>query len=103
MSRSYLRNKYMRKIYKGASFWASRRDRPVLNPHRQDEMPKNFPSKFIQKHCDRGKVAWLQESTSFGGHSIPKGGHRRVSGIVRASLKEETRKEIQEQMKEDAI
>jgi len=100
MSRSFLRSKHMRKMYTGKSFWASRENLPIHNPHRQDEMPKNFPSKFIQKHCDWDMVRWLQESTSFGGHSIPKGGHRRVSGIVRASLKEETRKEIQDQMKE---
>ena len=61
---------------------------------------RNHPSKFITARCNGIKVAWLQESTSFGGHSIPKGGHRRVSGIVRASLKEETRKEIHEQMRE---
>ena len=63
-------------------------------------MPKNNPSKLILKHCHGIKVAWLQESTSFGGHSIPKGGHRRVSGIVRASIKEETRHEIQEQLED---
>ena len=62
--------------------------------------PRNRPSKFITARCKGIKVAWLQESTSFGGHSIPKGGHRKVSGIVRACLKEETRKEIQEQMKD---
>ena len=39
-------------------------------------------------------MAWLQESTSFGGHKIPKGGHRKVSGIVRAKVREEVRREI---------
>lgn len=96
MSRSYLRNKwtrkYMRELYK-KSFSTHR------NPHHLDEMPKNWPSRLITSHCS-ADVHWLQESTSFGGHSIPKGGHRRVSGIVRASIKEETRKEIQDQMKE---
>ena len=64
------------------------------NPHRIDEMPKNNPSRYITTHCS-ADVGWLQESTSFGGHSIPKGGHRRVSGLVRASVKEEVRKQIE--------
>ena len=45
-------------------------------------------------HCS-ADVGWLQESTSFGGHSIPTGGHRRVSGLVRACVKEEVRKQIE--------
>lgn len=97
MSRSYLRNKwirkYMREVYTHKNLSTHR------NPHHLDEMPKNCPSRLITSHCS-ADVEWLQESTSFGGHSIPKGGHRRVSGIVRASLKEETRKEIQDQMKD---
>ena len=62
--------------------------------------PRNRPSKFITTRCSGIKVAWLQESTSFGGHSIPKGGHRKVSGIVRACFKEETRKEITQELSE---
>ena len=68
------------------------------NPHRLDEMPKNSPSRYITTHCCAQKVSWLQESTSFGGHSIPKGGHRKVSGLVRASVKEEVRKEIETEL-----
>ena len=49
-------------------------------------------------HCRSTKVDWLQDSTSFGGHSRPKGGHRRVSGLVRAGLKRETRKQILEEL-----
>ena len=89
----------MRKKYEGPSFVESRMGRLIHNPHHLDEVPKNCPSRLITSHCS-ADVHWLQESTSFGGHSIPKGGHRRVSGIVRASLKEETRKEIQDQMTE---
>jgi len=55
--------------------------------------PKNRPSKLIATHCGITKVEWLEDATSFGGHSRPKGGHRRVSGIVRARLKEEARRE----------
>ena len=68
------------------------------NPNRLDEMPKNSPSRYIITHCNQEKVRWLQESTSFGGHSIPKGGHRKVSGLVRASVKEEIRKEIETEL-----
>ena len=62
--------------------------------------PRNMPSKYIQKHCDFIKVHWLQESISFGGHRIPKGGHRKVSGIVRANVKEEIREEIKQALNE---
>lgn len=97
MSRSKLKNKWMRKQYAESCWSYMRRNMqaPDRNPHRQDEMPKNFPSKFITTRCGGLKIGWLQESTSFGGHRIPKGGHRRVSGIVRAKVKEEVRKEIE--------
>lgn len=101
MSKSKLRSKYMRSLYKGHSLFTSKMDDPVRNPHRQDEMPKNKPSRLVSVHCGSMKVDWLQDSTSFGGHSRPKGGHRRVSGLVRASLRRETRKLILEQLEDD--
>lgn len=70
------------------------------NPHRLDEVPKNHPSRYITTHCS-AYVEWLQESTSFGGHGIPKGGHRRVSGLVRASVKEEIRKQIESELEKN--
>lgn len=88
MSRSRLRSKFMRERYRGESFIVSKMGIPIKNSHRQDEMPKNSPSRYILTHCS-ADVSWLQESTSFGGHRIPKGGHRRVSGLVRASSKRE--------------
>lgn len=96
MSRSKLRNKWMRKLYSEPSWSYMRQNmqNPNRNPHRRDEVSKNYPSKFITMRCEGQKVHWLQESTSFGGHSIPKGGHRIVSGIVRAKVKEEVREEI---------
>lgn len=94
MSRSKLHNKFMRKQWKGWSLFMTKADHPVRNEHRQDECPKNKPSKFISTRCSLSKVSWLQESTSFGGHKIPKGGHRKVSGIVRAKVREEVRREI---------
>ena len=101
MSKSRLRSKYMRSLYKGRSLFTTKMNDPVRNPHRQDEMPKNKPSKLVTMHCCPTKVNWLQDSTSFGGHSRPKGGHRRVSGLVRASLRRETRKLILEQLEDD--
>ena len=88
MSRSKLQNKWMQKEYAAEG----------RNPHRLDEVPKNSPSRYIKMHCDWGLVSWLQESTSYGGHSIPTGGHRKVSGIVRARVKEEIRKEIDDEL-----
>ena len=98
MSRSKLHNKFMRKQWKGRSLFAAKADFPVRNEHRQAECPKNKPSKFITTTCRFSKVAWLQESTSFGGHKIPKGGHRKVSGIVRAKVRKEVRREIDRTM-----
>ena len=94
MSRSHLHNKFMRKQWKGRSLFAAKADLSVQNEHRQDECPKNKPSKLITTRCSFSKVTWLQESTSFGGHKIPKGGHRKVSGIVRAKIRKEVRREI---------
>ena len=94
MSRSKLHNKFMRKQWNGRSLFMAKADLPVRNEHRQDECPKNRPSKFITTICSFSKVAWLQEFTSYGGHKIPKGGHRKVSGIVRAKVREEVRREI---------
>ena len=98
MSRSKLRDKFMRKCYTGKSYKGSHENDPVRNPHRQDEMPKNMPSRLIFLHGPGVKVDWLQDSTSFGGHSRPKGGYRMVSGLVRASLKRESQKQILEQL-----
>lgn len=97
MSRSKLQDKWMRENWTGISKIAKRMHIKHKNPHRQDEVPKNKPSKYILTHCSVD-VAWLQESTSFGGHSIPNGGHRRVSGLVRAHVKKEIRKQIQEEL-----
>ena len=97
MSRSKLRDKFMKSIIKGHSFFASKMDLPVRNPHRQDEMPKNSPSRIVSSHC-RANIDWLQNAPTFGGHSRPRGGHRRVSGLVRASLKREERREIESQL-----
>ena len=93
----------MKSLYSRDSSWEAFRSsfwkHSVRNPHRLDEMPKNSPSRLITTHCS-ADVHWLQESTSFGGHSIPKGGHRRVSGLVRASLKREARRQIKEKLME---
>ena len=97
MSDSRIKNKWMREQMFAEKQHAMRRT-GRHNPHRLDEAPKNRPSKYITTRCPN--AAWLQESTSFGGHKIPKGGHRRVSGIVRAKTKEEIREEVQ--LEEDA-
>ena len=80
----------------GSYFRRNMKD-PSHNPHRLDEVPKNRPSRYITTHCS-ADVHWLQESTSFGGHSIPKGGHRKVSGLVRANVKREVCKQIESEL-----
>ena len=98
-SKLKLKDRFMRTRWFGRSNWVARWDRDIHNPHRHDEAPKNNPSKLITTHCS-ADVHWQQESTSFGGHSIPRVGHRRVSGLVRASLKNETRRMILEQLQD---
>ena len=102
MSKSKLRSKWMQKQYAnpGLSYMRRNMQNPNRNPHRLDEVPKNRASRYITTHCSQD-VTWLQESTSFGGHSIPKGGHRRVSGLVRANVKEEVRKVIETELNEE--
>ena len=93
MSRSYLHTKYVPEYIT----WASYKNKEERNPHHLDEMPRNNPSKFITTHCS-AYVNWLQDATSYGGHSRQKGGHRKVSGLVRASLKVENRRLVQAQL-----
>lgn len=61
------------------------------NEHRLNEVPKNRASKLVANHRF-ADVEWLSRPGSFRGHKPRRGGHRRVSGLVRASLKEELRK-----------
>jgi hypothetical protein len=89
MSRSRRKNKWMKKWVKDLYRYGGR------NSHHFDEMPKNSPSRLITTHFS-ADVSWLQEPTSFGGYRTRKGGHRMVSGIVRASLKEELRRDMQD-------
>lgn len=86
MSKSRLKNNWIKKKYSHTG----------RNPHHIDEMPKKKPSRLIMSHCSTD-VARLQEPTSFSGHKTRKGGHQLVSVIVRASLKEEFRREIQDE------
>ena len=92
MSRSYLHDKEILK-----RFWFAK---PLgKNPHKLDEMPKNHVSKYVSTHGG-SYAAWMEDATSFGGHKRQKGGHRRVSGVVRAKVKQEIRQQINEQMEE---
>ena len=88
MSRSKLRNRYMRKKYSSAG----------RNRHRLDEMPKNRPSRYVSIRCNFCMVSWLQESGTFGGHKVRHAGHRMVSGIVRQKVKVEIRQQIADEL-----
>lgn len=98
MSRSYLRDKWIRKKTYGRPYvWVRKHNEPQ-NEHCLDEMPKNCPSKFIVQHIGFSTVQWLQEPGSFGGHKPHKGGHARVSGIVRAKVRAEYRRLIKSEL-----
>ncbi len=99
MSRSELRDNFMRRCYTGPSFKSSKWDDPVHNPHRQDEMPKNSPSKLVLIHC-HCCIHRMMGSPTFRGHSSSTGTHRQVRGLVRASQKREQRKQMFEQLAE---
>ena len=92
MSRSYLHDKDILKRF----HYPKSLER---NPHKRDEMPKNHVSKYVSTHGG-SYAAWMEDATSYGGHKRQNGGHCRVSGIVRAHVKEEVRQQIIEQMKE---
>lgn len=98
MSRSYLRDKYMReKVDKELdSNVYARHGHNENNRHRRDEMPKNRASKEVRLKCPNAE--WLQEPSNFCGHKPHKNGHRMVSGIVRAKTKKEINEEIQNQL-----
>jgi|GEM_PF-7084405 len=87
MSRSVLRDRYKK------SYW---HDAGARNQHRRDEAPKNRLPKFLQTRIDPVKIDWLQKHSVTWSHRPVKGGHSRVSGIVRQKLKEEFREEIRD-------
>ena len=87
MSRSKLRNRWMRKVWDASD---------QRNPHKYDEKPKNKPSRHIPIAFD--SVAWMQESGSFGGHKVKHQGHRMVSGIVRQKVREQVRRQIDDEL-----
>ena len=87
----------MRKRTSGQSSFRSKRKEKTRNKHRQDKMPKNRASKLVNMHCS-ACVDWLDHPGYCEGHRPRRGGHRRVSGLVRASLKQETRKKLKEDL-----
>lgn len=96
MGRSLLRSKWMQMQYAEVdahSYFRRNMENPSRNPHRFDEKPKNRPSKYIITRCF--DVHRFQECAERG-HSIPKGGHRIVSGI--AKVKKEWRGEVKNEL-----
>lgn len=89
MSRSYLHDSWMRKVYDKLVQLKGKR-----NPHKFDEAPKNRASKDVATKCHSHE--WLQEPANFSGHKIKKDGHTKVSGIVRAKTKREIKDEIEQ-------
>lgn len=99
MSRSYLRNKYVKERTERQRKWKGKDLNHLIlidesrNPHKKDEMPKNKASKSITAYCN-DDIDGLNRA--FHGHSTNKG-RRIVSGIVRASKKREVQKLLKEE------
>ena len=91
MSRSVLKSKFLKK---------AKMKKESSNPNSLDDMPRNRPSKFISYRCSSTKVEWVQQHSTTWGHRPVKNGHSRISGIVRQKVKEEVRREIQDQLQE---
>jgi len=97
MSRSRLRDKHMKKLYRGGHVpWYRYNESETDNEYRLDELPKNKGSRYITERCSN--FEWLQRAPNFGGHKPKKGGHRMVSGIVRAKVKGEIQEEINNEL-----
>ena len=96
MSRSVLRNKWMNKKINSLSKKKYSGLKPTSNSHKFDEMPKNRVSKYVRLRCPNAE--WLQEPSNFCGHKPHTNGHRMVSGIVRAKVKEEIQNEIDNEL-----
>lgn len=102
MSRSYLRDRYMRKKVhdlqrlKGPDLMHLRLipESNTGNMHKRDEMPKNRASKSVTMYC-KNDIESLNRATYCSGHSTNKG-RRIVSGIVRATKKRQTQKILKE-------
>ena len=71
------------------------------NSYKRDEMPKNSASRYIMTHCS-ADVSWVEDMpTDYSAHKRRKGAHSMVSGLVRASVKRETRQDIESQINEN--
>lgn len=62
----------------------------------KDYASRNRVPKHISRYIYNETVEWLQEPGYCQGHRRRKGGHRMVSGIVRARMKREVVFETQE-------
>ena len=93
MSRSYLRDKYMQKCF----YWLAEF---YKNIHRLDEKSKNCESpKRINTLCPG---AWgFKQTGSRQGHQVRNEGRRISSGIIRAKLKQEAKREIEQSLNEN--
>ena len=99
MSRSYLHNPYMKMIHRGMAIQQN-----CKNSHKYDEMPKNFPFRYVTEHrSDNAKIRCLGAAGSLGGHSGKKDKHTIVSGIIRSRVRREARCIIEQQLLEDEV
>lgn len=92
MGKSRINSKYMEGLIEKESNRKYSGLKKTSNSHKFDEMPKNKPSKYVSTRC--GNVDWLQEPSNYSGHRPVRGGHRMVSGIVRAKVKQEYKKDM---------
>ena len=65
---------------------------------RKDYSPQNHPSKYITLRCASLKLEWVQRHSITWSHRPVRGGHSKISGIVRQKVKEEIRDEIRREI-----
>ena len=65
---------------------------------RKDYSPQNHPSKYITFRCTSLKLEWVQRHSITWSHRPVRGGHSKISGIVRQKVKEEIRDEIRREI-----
>jgi hypothetical protein len=87
MGKSRIKDRWLREKQKRENLEKGRQ------PNSKIEKPRKRTSGFIQKILSKVKPEWMAKDN---GHRRNPQGNIKVSGMVRAKLKEETRKEVED-------
>ena len=87
MGKSRIKDRWLREKQKRENLEKGRQ------PNSKIEKPRKRTSGFIQKILSEAKPRWMAQNV---GHKRTTSQYNKVSGMVRARLKEETRREIDE-------